>query len=142
MENHPDIKYRESTEYEYIIKHVDLEYWWNISNKTAMKVPHNKPNIVIWDDLNKECSIFEFSCPADVNISNKVNQKNNVYGMLIRNMQILYPDYKFNMIPIIVNALGYIPKCLKGYICDLGFDEKEAVKHIINMQNIVASGKT
>ena len=62
--------------------------------------------------------------------------------MLIRNMQILYPDYKFNMIPIIVNALGYIPKCLKRYICDLGFDEKEAVKHIINMQNIVTSGKT
>ena len=57
-------------------------------------------------------------------------------------MQILYPDYKFNMIPIIVNALGYIPKCLKRYICDLGFDEKEAVKHIINMQNIVTSGKT
>ena len=46
-------------------------------------------------------------------------------------MQILYPDYKFNMIPIIVGALGYIPKCLKGYICDLGFDEKEAVKHMI-----------
>ena len=45
-----------------------------------MKVPHNKANIVIWDDLNKECSIFEFSCPADINISNKVNQKNNVYG--------------------------------------------------------------
>ena len=80
MKNHPDIKYRESTEYEYIIKHVDLEYWWNISNKTAMKVPHNKPNIVIWDNLNKERSIFEFSCPADINISNKVNQKNNVYG--------------------------------------------------------------
>ena len=44
------------------------------------------------------------------------------------------------MIPIMVGALGYIPKCLKGCICDLGFDEKEEVKHIINMQNIVASG--
>ena len=60
--------------------------------------------------------------------------------MLIRNMQLLYPDYKFNMIPIIVCAIGSIPKCLKGYICDLGFDEKDAVKHMINMQNIVASG--
>ena len=52
-------------------------------------------------------------------------------------MQILYPDYKFTMIRIILRALGYTPKCLKGYICDLGFDEKEAVKHMINMQNIV-----
>ena len=51
--------------------------------------------------------------------------------MLIGNMQILYPDYQFNMIFIIVGVLGYIPKCLKGYICDLGFDEKETVNHII-----------
>ena len=140
MKNHPDMKYRESTEYEYVIKHDDMEYWWNISIKTATKVFLNKPYIVIWDKLNKECSVLEFSCPTDVNISNKVNEKNNVYGMLIRNMQILYLDYKFNMIPIIVGALGYIPKCLKGYVCDLGFDEKEAVKHMINMQNIVANG--
>ena len=44
------------------------------------------------------------------------------------------------MIPVMVGALGYIPKCLKGCVCDLGFDEKVEVKHIINMQNIVASG--
>ena len=113
MKNHPDMKYRESTDYEYIIKHDDMEYWWNISIKTAAKVPHNKPNIVRWDKLNKECSILKFSCPADVNISNKVNEKNKIYGMLIRNMLILYSDYKFNIIPIIVGALGYIPKYLK-----------------------------
>ena len=52
MKNHPDMKYRESTEYEYVIKHDDVEYWWNISIKTATKVPHNKPNIMIWDKLN------------------------------------------------------------------------------------------
>ena len=44
------------------------------------------------------------------------------------------------MIPIPVGALVYIRKYLKGYICDLGFDEKEAVKHMINTQNIVLSG--
>ena len=105
MKNHPDMKYIESTEYEYVIKHDDREYWWNVSIKTATNVPHNKPDIVMWDKLNKECSILEFSCPADVNISNKVNEKNNVHGMLIRNMQILHPDYKFNMIPVIFGAL-------------------------------------
>ena len=32
----------------------------------------------------------------------------------------MYPQYKFNMIPIIVGALGYIPKCLTSYLQDLG----------------------
>ena len=82
MKNHPDMKYRESTKYEYVIKQDDMKHWWNISIKTARKVQHNKSDIVIWDKLNKECSILQFSCPADANISNKVKQKNNVYGML------------------------------------------------------------
>ena len=80
--------------------------------KTATKIPHKKPDLVIWDKENKMCSIVEFSCPADINITQKVNDKINVYGLLIRNLQIMYPKYKFNMIPIIVGALGYIPKCL------------------------------
>ena len=51
------------------------------------------------------CSIVEFSCPADINITQKVNDKINVYGLLIRNLQIMYPQYKFNMILTIVGAL-------------------------------------
>ena len=35
---------------------------------------------------------------------------------------LMYPDYKFYMIPIIVGgALGYLPKCLNVYINKLGF---------------------
>ena len=108
--------------------------------KTATKIPHKKPDLVIWDKENKMCSIVEFSCPADINITQKVNDKINVYGLLIRNLQIMYPQYKFNMIPIIVGALGYIPKCLTSYLQDLGFDENEATVHIMKMQNIVACG--
>ena len=52
----------------------------------------------------------------------------------------MYPQYKFNMIPIIVGALGYIPKCLTSYLQDLGFDGNEATVHIMKMQNIVACG--
>ena len=52
----------------------------------------------------------------------------------------MYPQYKFNMIPIIVGALGYISKCLTSDLQDLGFDESEATVHIMKMQNIVACG--
>ena len=52
----------------------------------------------------------------------------------------MYPQYKFKMIPIIVGALGYIPKCLTSDLQDLGFDENEATVHIMKMQNIVACG--
>ena len=139
--NHLNKRYRDLNEYEFIKKIGDKEYWWNISIKTATKIPHIKPDLVIWDKANKLCSIVEFSCPADINIMQKVNNKINVYGLLICNLQIMYPHYKFNMIPIIVRALGYILKCLStSYLQDLGFDKNESTVHIMKMQNIVAPG--
>ena len=83
-----------SSDPEYIYKEHPREYWWNISIKTATKIPHNKPDLVIWNKETKLCSIIEFSCPLDTNIGRKVNEKLETYGCLVQNLQILYPDYK------------------------------------------------
>ena len=69
-----------------------------------------------------------------------VKDKINVYGLLIRNLQIMYPQYEFNMIPIIVGALDYIARCLTSYLEDRGFDKNESTVNIMKMQNIVACG--
>ena len=47
-------------------------------------------------------------------------------------MQLLYPDYKFEFIPIIVGALGSIPTCLLQGIERLDFTGKES-NRIINV---------
>ena len=41
----------------------------------------------------------------------KIKEKLDSYAALLR---MLYQDYKFEMIPIIIGALGYIPKKLKA----------------------------
>ena len=138
--NHPHYNYQESREPEYVKKIENKEYWWNLPIKTITKVPHNKPDIIIWDKLKKVCTIIEVSCPSDVNISSKIQEKLNNYAALLRNMQILYRDYRFEFLPIIVGALGYMPKCLFKYMEDLGFQKNEAKKHIHMMQKIVTSG--
>ena len=109
----------------YIYKEHPREYWWNISIKTATKIPHNKPDLVIWNKETKLCSIIEFSCPLDTNIGRKVNEKLETYGPLFRNLQILSPDYKYEVAPIIIGAMGYVPKDLINYLKMTGFDEKE-----------------
>ena len=70
----------------------------------------------------KNCGIIEFSCPADVNISRKIDQKMNTYGLLLINLQSLCPEEKFEYMSIEVGALGYVPKCLTRYLCQLGFN--------------------
>ena len=82
-----------------------------MSVKTATKVPHNK-----LDRETKICSIIEFSCPLDININKKVNEKSENYGQFVRNLEIMYPDYKFQVAPIVVGAMGSVTKCLTNYL--------------------------
>ena len=81
--------------------------------------------MVIWNKEIKLCLITEFSCLLDTNIGRKVNEKLETYGPLVRNLQILYPDYKYEVAPIIIGAMGYVPKSLINYLKMIGFDEKD-----------------
>ena len=84
----------------------------DLSIKTAMKTKNNKPDLIICNSEVKTCQMVEFSCPTDVNVSKKASEKESIYGPLICSMQLLYPDYKFEFIPIIVGTLSSIPTCL------------------------------
>ena len=99
----------------YIHKEGNLEYWWNISTKTATKILHNKSDLLLWDQDQKICQVIEFSCPPDTNVLRKVEEKVAAYGPLIRNLQIIYKDYQFKMLPVMVGALGTIPKVWKKW---------------------------
>ena len=60
--------------------------------------------------------IVEFSCWLDINTVKKVSEKLEVYAPLVRNLRIMYPGYKFEIAPIVVGALGYVPKFIVTYL--------------------------
>ena len=100
----------------YIYTEKPREYWWNVSIKTVTKVPHYKPDLIIWNYETKVCTIVKFSCPLDINTTKLSSEKLEVYAPLVRNLQILHPSYKFEIAPIVVGAMMYVPKCLVTYL--------------------------
>ena len=44
-------------------------------NKMVTKIPHNKPNLLLWDCNEKICQVVEFSSPADTNVSRESEEK-------------------------------------------------------------------
>ena len=60
-------------------------------------------------------------------------KKMNTYGPLLRNLQILYLEYKFQMMPIVVGPFGYVLKCLTQYLSQLGFNNIEIKEN--NLKN-------
>lgn len=59
---------------------------------------------------------------------------------ILFNVQIMYPHYRFQMVPIAIGALGYVPKCLEIYIHQFGFSKFETEKLVQKLQNISVSG--
>ena len=52
----------------------------------------------------------------------------------------MYSHYEFQMVPFVIGALGYVPKCLEMYIGELGLDKIETEKLVGKLQNLSASG--
>ena len=59
IKNHPDYRYQESREPEYVKKTENIEYCRNLLIETTMKVPHNKPDLIIWDQSKKICTHYD-----------------------------------------------------------------------------------
>ena len=53
---------------------------------------------------------------------------------------MFYHDYKFEMIPTIIGALGYVPNDLKTNLEKLSFNEEEIVNITRKLQTISVSG--
>ena len=109
-----------------VFKHRNDEFWWYIPNKTSANIKHNKPDMVIWNHKDGQCTITEFSCPADINIGKKIKEKIGNYGPLIRNLQMMYENYDFKFIPIVIGAVGYVPKTLNKHLQDLELKHKQS----------------
>ena len=45
--------------------------------------------MITWNNEVKTFQVIELSCPADVNVSKKLSEKENLYGPLIRSIQLI-----------------------------------------------------
>ena len=72
-----------------------------------------------------------------------MKEKEDHYVPLIRAMNIMYSEYKFVIVSIVVGALGTVPKDLLMNIKMLGFSESESKNMIrfIQQKSIIGTVK-
>ena len=88
------------------------ELWWDQKITTTSKISHNCPDIVVWNLKNKTCQIIDISLPLDTNVELRHSTKRDNYMPLVDQLRRTYPDYDFQIIPIITGALGTVTTSL------------------------------
>ena len=93
--------------------------YWDRKIEVGKGLEHNKPDLIVVDKVNKKWIIVDFSVPWDANVKTKEDEKIARYIELATEIRRLY-KVRTEIIPIVVGALGTIPKRLQGYLKSLG----------------------
>ena len=85
------------------------EIWWDQKVELPNGVVHNTPDIILWDKIDKKNATLLKSV-FQKNINKKIKEKYDNYFPLITELQRIYRNYIYQITPIIVGALEFIPK--------------------------------
>ena len=92
-----------------------VEILWDMIIGTDRPVGANRPDIVIRDKEGRKTYIIDISCPSDVNVEAKENEKMSKYGALRVEMGKMW-DCECEVIPIVVGGLGAVSQTFGTYL--------------------------
>ena len=90
-----------------------LKIWRDRVIQTATKVLHNRPDLVVWNAKYKKCQIIDVCISLNIDVGLRHIIKRDNYTPLVDQMHQLYPGYSIQIFPVVIRALGTIPKKLK-----------------------------
>jgi hypothetical protein len=119
--NESETWYEEPTEDVRVSKDGRFEIWWDKSIHTTRTLDANRPDMVYIDKQTKKWLIIDFSVPWDGNIVFKEDNKIQRYYPLVCEMRRMY-DADCIVVPLVVGALGALPKRLSKYLKQLDLE--------------------
>ena len=93
-----------------------IKVLWDSYILTDKKVPHNRPDIIIFDTNLRECLIIDVAIPVCMNIVKKEAEKITKYRYLEIEIQKCWNLKKVRTIPIVIGALGSTCLGIVGYL--------------------------
>ena len=97
---------------------------WDFPVQTDRKLDHNRPDITIIFKEKKECQLIDIACPGDIRVESKETQKIETYIDLGIELKRLWKLKKISIIPVVIGALGTIPKRLEKFMKEIGTEVK------------------
>ena len=106
-----------------VIENDKVKILWDMCVQTDKVIQARRPDIVVVDKLKKQVSIIDIAVPADKNVAEKEKEKITKYQDLKMEVKRLWKQKRVRVIPVVVGALGSIPKGLQHWLTELGLED-------------------
>lgn len=95
---------------------------WDFDFQTDRVIEHRRPDLVLFKREEKECFIIDVAIPGDHNIIAKQTEKILKYSELKVEIARMWaiPEGKVKVIPVVIGALGSVPRTATKYLNQLG----------------------
>jgi hypothetical protein len=105
-----------------VIETDQVKLLWDMCIQTDHVIQARRPDLVVVDKTKKEITIIDFAVPADKNVAEKEKEKIEKYQELKVELKRLW-KMKARVVPVVVGALGSIPKDLRHWLTELGLED-------------------
>ena len=92
-----------------------VEIIWDMPLTTDRAVGANRPDVIIRDKAKKKVYIIDVSCPSDVNVIKKENEKISKYSGLRVELGKMWNSEAI-VIPVVVGGLGCISNNFQNFL--------------------------
>ena len=91
------------------------EVLWDLKIDTRKEVKHNRPDVVVKEHKKKKWTFVDVTIPMDHRVAVKESEKIEKYLDLATEVRRDH-TVKVDIIPVVIGALGTIPKKLKDFL--------------------------
>ena len=97
------------------IENDKVKLCWDLNIYTDHVIAARRPDIVVVNKETNECLLIDIAVPGDLRVERKEDEKVEKYRDLCRELARLW-KVRFTVVPVVVGALGTIPKRLSSYL--------------------------
>ena len=123
-----------------ITKLGSTEIWWDKPTAATSKIPHNRLDMVVWDAGNKTSKITDVCVPLDSNLGLREKTKHDNYIPFVDQLQKLYLNFKYQVIPVVDGTLGTLSTSIKENLKKIGIKEENIQPTIEKIQKLALLG--
>ena len=110
-------------ESETVVENEKSKILWDMNMQTDHVIEVRRPDMVVIDKAKNHWQIIDFAVPYGSRVEQKVLEKKEKYQNLARELKKIW-NMKATVTPVVIGALGAIPKKLKKGLQDLGIETK------------------
>jgi hypothetical protein len=109
-----------------VIENEKVKILWDVNIYTDKLIHARRPDIVVVDKSAKKVTLIDMAVPADKNILEKEKEKVAKYQDLKMELQRIW-KMKVTVVPVVIGALGSVPKDQEQWLKELGLEEADHV---------------